>query len=124
MADIKTRGLKDIYRAFKWSIQGLKETFKHESSFRLEVYLFIILIPIAIWLSQEPLQLWMLMGSAFFVLIVEILNSAIEAVVDLVCGEKRHPLAARAKDMGSAAVFMSQLLFGFTWLIVIYNNFF
>ncbi|VAW35492.1 Diacylglycerol kinase [hydrothermal vent metagenome] len=123
MASTERRGLKQIFNAFKWSMQGLYATFKYEASFRLEFYLAIILTPIAIYISQSAMQLLLLLGCVLLVLILEILNSAIEAVVDMVCGEKFHELAKRAKDMGSAAVFLGQMLVVFTWGTVIYINF-
>ena len=124
MSSKERRGPKQIYAAFQWSLQGLIATFKHEASFRLEVYLAIILIPFAFFLGQSPMQLLLLISVLFFVLILEIINSAIEAVVDMVVGEKFHDLAKRAKDMGSAAVFLGQLLVLATWAIVIYQNHF
>lgn len=123
MATTQRRGLKQIINAGKWSMQGLHATFKHEASFRLEVYLAIILIPCAIYLAQSAMQLLLLLACVLLVLIIEIINSAIEAVVDMVCGEKFHELAKRAKDMGSAAVFLGQMLVVFTWATVIYQNY-
>jgi len=121
MPSSERRGIKQIINAAKWSMQGLQATFKHEASFRLEFYLAVILIPLAIFLSQTVLQQWLLISCIIFVLILEILNSAIEAVVDMVCGEKYHDLAKRAKDMGSAAVFLGQMLVLFTWATVLYQ---
>ncbi len=123
MACEQPRGPKQIWMAAKWSLAGLRATFQHEASFRLEFYLFVLLLPTAIWLAKTPLQLWMLIFSMVLVLAMEIINSAIEAVVDLVVGDKQHVLAGRAKDMGSAAVFLCQLLVIFTWLVVIYQNY-
>ncbi len=124
MASKQRRGIKQIYAAFLWSMQGLKASFKHEASFRLEVYLALILTPCAIYLAQSPMQLLLLLSVLLMVLIIEILNSAIEAVVDMVCGEKYHDLAKRAKDMGSAAVFLGQILVVGTWASVVYINYF
>ena len=104
-------------------MQGLKATFKHEASFRLEFYLAVTLLPIAIYISQSAMQLLFLISCMVFVLILEIINSAIEAVVDMVCGEKYHDLAKRAKDMGSAAVFLGQMLVLGTWGTVVYINY-
>ncbi len=118
------RGPREILAAARWSWAGLRATFRHEASFRLEFYLFLILLPTAFWLADNTWQLWMLVSSMVLVLVVEILNSAIEAVVDLVVGEARHELAGRAKDMGSAAVFLCQLLVLFSWALVIRQNFF
>lgn len=124
MADSGFRGPKEIFRAFQWSMKGLKATYQAEASFRMEIYLCIILIPLAIWLAQTPIELILLIGSCLLVLLVEIINSAIEAIVDLVCGEERHQLAGRAKDMGSAAVFMSQVIVVLVWGLILYNNLF
>ena len=124
MASKERRGIKQIISAAKWSMQGLQATFKHESSFRLEFYLVIILTPIALFIAQSAMQLFVLISCMVFVLILEIINSSIEAVVDMVCGEKFHELAKRAKDMGSAAVFLGQLLVVYAWSTVVYINHF
>ena len=123
MASNERRGLKQIVAAGKWSMEGLLATFKHEASFRLEFYLFLILAPTAIYIANSAMQLLLLIACMVFVLILEIINSAIEAVVDMVCGEERHELAKRAKDMGSAAVFLGQMLVVYTWSVVIYENY-
>jgi len=124
MASNERRGIKQIINAGKWSMQGLQATFKHEASFRLEFYLAVILVPVAIYISQSAIQLLLLLSCMVFVLILEIINSAIEAVVDMVCGEKFHELAKRAKDMGSAAVFLGQMLVLMTWGTVVFINYF
>ncbi|WP_232781874.1 diacylglycerol kinase [Marinicella sediminis] len=103
-------------------MQGLKATYVAEASFRMEIYLLVLLTPLGIWLSSSHLDLILLFGSALLVLLTEILNSATEAVVDLVCGEERHELAGRAKDMGSAAVFVSQLIVVLTWGLIAWHN--
>ncbi len=122
MADPGFRGPKQIYQAFQWSMQGLKATYQAEASFRMEVYLFILLLPCAYLLADSHIDMILLVGSALLVLLIEIINSAIEAVVDLVCGEERHKLAGRAKDMGSAAVFMSQMIVVLVWGLIFYHN--
>ena len=124
MASTERRGIKQIINAGKWSMQGLQATYKHEASFRLEFYLAVVLVPVAIYISQSAIQLLLLFSCMVFVLILEIINSAIEAVVDMVCGEKFHELAKRAKDMGSAAVFLGQMLVLFTWATILYINYF
>ena len=96
------------WRAFLWSLQGLRATWAVESSFRLEVYLFVVLAPVATWLGQDGVERALLVGSLLLVLIVEVLNSALEAVVDR-WGPEHHELAGRAKDMGSAAVFLADI---------------
>jgi diacylglycerol kinase (ATP) len=96
------------WQAFLWSMQGLRATWAVESSFRLEVYLFVALAPLATWLGQSGIERALLVGSMLLVLIVEVLNSAVEAVVDR-WGPEHHELAGRAKDMGSAAVFLADI---------------
>ncbi len=123
MPNPNRRGIKDIIKATQWSMQGIRAAIKHEASFRLELKLVLVMTPLAVWLAQSMVQFWMLLTPLLLVLIVEILNSAIEAVVDLVCGEERHELAARAKDMGSAAVFFTLLLTAFSWFVVLYQNY-
>ena len=96
------------WQAFLWSMQGLRATWAVESSFRLEVYLFAVLAPLAVWLGQNGVERAILISSMLLVLVVEVLNSALEAVVDR-WGPEHNELAGRAKDMGSAAVFLSDL---------------
>lgn len=91
--------------ALRWSYQGLRAAWLHESSFRLEVCLFVALAPLALWLGQGPVQQALMIGSLLLVLAVELLNSAIEAVIERY-GPEHHELAGRAKDMGSAAVLL------------------
>lgn len=96
------------WQAFLWSMKGLRATWDVESSFRLEVYLFVVLAPLAIWLGESGIERAILIGSMMIVLVVEVLNSAVEAVVDR-WGPEHNELAGRAKDMGSAAVFLSDI---------------
>lgn len=97
-----------VWRAFQWSMQGLSMTWRLESSFRLEVYLFLLLAPLALWLGENGVERAILVGSLMLVLIVEVVNSAVEAVVDRF-GSEWHEMAKRAKDMGSAAVFLCHM---------------
>lgn len=106
------------WQAFLWSMQGLRATWDVESSFRLEVYLFIVLAPLAFWLGQGGVEQAILVGSMLVVLIVEVLNSAIEAVVDR-WGPELHDLAGRAKDMGSAAVFLADMNVLLCWGVIL-----
>ena len=94
-----------ILKAARWSMQGLQAAWMHESSFRLEVYLFVVLAPTGWWLGQTPVERVLLIGSMLLVLSVELLNSAVEAVIERY-GPEFHELAGRAKDMDSAAVFV------------------
>ncbi len=115
-------GLRRIINAFGYSIKGLRAAFKHESAFRQETALLVILLPIAILLGQNVVDYSILIGSLLLVLIVELLNSAVEAVVDRV-GEEHHELAGRAKDIGSAAVFVSLINVAVIWSMYVYQYF-
>ena len=108
------RGPARMLKAAKWSIQGLVAAWLHESSFRLEVYLFVVLAPLGWWLGQTPVERVLLVGSLLMVLSIELLNSAVEAVIERY-GAEFHELAGRAKDMGSAAVFVLMLNVLLTW---------
>jgi diacylglycerol kinase (ATP) len=99
-------------------MQGLRATWNVESSFRLEVYLFVVLAPLALWLTPVGVERAILIGSMLFVLVIEVLNSAVEAVVDR-AGKEHHELAGRAKDMGSAAVFLSDINVLICWGFVL-----
>lgn len=103
-----------ILKATVWSLQGLAAAWTHESSFRLEVYLFVVLAPLGWWLGGTPVERVLLVGSMLLVMGVELLNSAIEAVIERY-GAEFHELAGRAKDMGSAAVFVLMLNVLLTW---------
>ena len=103
-----------ILKAAKWSMQGLQAAWMHESSFRLEVYLFVVLAPVGWWLGQTPVERVLLIGSMLLVLSIELLNSAIEAVIERY-GPEFHELAGRAKDMGSAAVFVLMMNVLLVW---------
>jgi diacylglycerol kinase (ATP) len=108
------RGPARILKATRWSFQGLRAAWLHESSFRLEVYLFALLGPLGWMLGQTPVERVLLIGSCLLVLSVELLNSAVEAVIERY-GAEFHELAGRAKDMGSAAVFVLMLNVLLTW---------
>jgi diacylglycerol kinase (ATP) len=112
------KGLERLYRAFGWSMSGLKATFVHEAAFRQEFLLCIVLTPLAFYFGKTGVERALLLGSLLLVLIVELLNSAVEAVVDRI-SEDEHELSGRAKDMGSAAVFLSLLNVAVIWLFVL-----
>lgn len=99
------RGPSRILKAAGWSMQGLKAAWLHESSFRLEVCLFVVFGPLGLWLGDTGVERALLAGSLLLVLSIELLNSAVEAVIERY-GPEHHELAGRAKDMGSAAVFV------------------
>jgi diacylglycerol kinase (ATP) len=114
MADQGPRGLSRILAATGYSIKGYKAIWINEEAFRQEVTLSAILIPLGLWLGNDPVEQCLLVGVVVLVLIVELLNSAVEAVVDRVSLEQ-HELAARAKDIGSAAVMTSLFLVVIVW---------
>ncbi len=112
------RGPRRILLATKWSLQGLRFAWLYESSFRLEVYLLAVLGPLGLWLGQTAIERVLLVGSGLLVLSIELLNSAIEAVIERY-GAEHHELAGRAKDMGSAAVFVLMLNVIMTWALIL-----
>jgi diacylglycerol kinase (ATP) len=99
-------------------MQGLRAAWQVESSFRLEIYLFVLLAPLAVWLGTDGIERAILISSMIVVLIVEVLNSAVEAVVDR-WGPEHHVLAGRAKDMGSAAVFLADMNVLVCWGLIL-----
>ncbi|MDH5425318.1 MAG: diacylglycerol kinase [Gammaproteobacteria bacterium] len=123
MAYSGNKGLKRLILATGYSWQGFKAGWKHEEAFRQEVVLAIILIPLALFLNAGSVQTALMIGSVILVLIVEILNSAVEAVVDLVTTEK-HELAGRAKDMGSTAVMLALINVAVVWAVILYALYF
>jgi len=112
------QGITRVIDATGYSWAGLKAAFKNEAAFRQELALFIILTPLALWLGDSGVERALLIGSLFLVLIVELFNSAIEAVVDRFGGEL-HELSGRAKDIGSAAVLVAIINVFVVWLLVI-----
>ena len=112
------RGPSRILKATIWSMQGLRAAWLHESSFRLEVYLFIVLAPLAWWLGDAAVERALLIGSMLLVLSIELLNSAVEAVIERY-GAEHHELAGRAKDMGSAAVFVLMMNVLLCWGLIL-----
>lgn len=112
------RGPGRILKATMWSMQGLKAAWLHESSFRLEVYLLVVLAPLAIWLGQDGVERCLLIGSCLLVLAAELLNSAVEALIERY-GPEYHELAGRAKDMGSAAVFVLMVNVLLCWSFIL-----
>ena len=112
-------GLIRIWNAFRYSLAGLGAALRHEDAFRQECLLALVLVPLALILPSSGLGKAMLVGSVILVLVVELLNSAIEATVDRVSLE-RHLLAKRAKDIGSAAVMLSLLNLALVWVLVLF----
>jgi len=111
-------GLKRVLSATRNSIAGLREALRHEDAFRQELILAAILIPAALWIGAGGVQKALLIGSVLLVLIVELLNSAIEATVDRISFEN-HRLAKRAKDIGSAAVMLALANAALVWGLIV-----
>ena len=114
-------GLRRIINATGYSWLGLKAAYKHESAFRQELWLAIFLIPLGYYLGQDWTDKAALICSVLFVLVVELLNSGIEAVVDRI-GDEPHKLSGRAKDMGSAAVLIALIITAVVWAAVLIQN--
>lgn len=111
-------GFRRILNAFGYSLAGLRAAYQHEDAFRQELYLALILIPLALWLPATHIGKALMIASVLLVLIIELINSAIEATVDRISLEN-HDLAKRAKDIGSAAVFVSLINVLITWVLVL-----
>lgn len=107
-------GFARVVRAARHSVDGLQAAFKSERAFRQEIGLAVVMLPGALWLGRNWLEMALLIGSVLLVLIVELLNSAVEAAIDRISLD-RHDLSKRAKDLASAAVFLSVLLCGGLW---------
>src|SRR4030081_2475068 len=118
---IKPIGITRLLRAFGYSFQGIRHTWREEAAFRQEVTLALVVIPAGLYLGQSGVERALLVSPMLLILVVEILNSAVEAVEDR-SGRGRHPLAGMAKDMGSAAVMLSFILLGTVWLLVLSDH--
>ena len=114
-------GLTRIIKAAGYSWKGLRAAWLHEAAFRQEALAAIAAIVIVCWLDLDMISRILMIGVVVLVIIVEIINSAIEAVVDRI-GQEHHPLAGRAKDMGSAAVLISILLALFVWIALLWTH--
>jgi diacylglycerol kinase (EC 2.7.1.107) len=123
MASTVPRGPRQIYIAFGWSMKGLKACFQYEASFRAEVFNALVVIPLGLWLGHGAVEKIILITFPMLVLAMELLNSAIEAVVDKVSPEF-HELAGRAKDMGSASVFLMMVMVVVSWALILVPRFF
>ncbi len=117
----KPRGLRHVLRAFGNTWLGLVGAWREEEAFRQECLLAAIVIPAGIWLGGSGIARALLVGPMLLILIVELLNSAIEAAVDRI-GAERHELSGLAKDLGSAAVFVSFVLLAATWALVLFDR--
>ena len=118
---LKPTGFTRMFRAFGASMKGFTGAFREEAAFRQELALAVVVIPLGLWLGQNGIERVLLIAPMFIVLIVELINSAIEATVDRISME-RHVLAGLAKDIGSAAVLGAFLLLGVTWALVLLDH--
>ena len=121
MGKPSTTGIQRIINATGYSWLGLKAAFKHEAAFRQELAVCVFLIPASFWIGQTGLERALLIGCLLLVLIVELMNSAIEAIVDRI-GSEHHELSGRAKDIGSAAVLISLINVLLVWGLVMLDN--
>ena len=115
------RGLERLVAATGFSVAGIRAAWRSEEAFRLEMLAAIVMLPLAFWLGADAVQRSLLFGTVLIVLIVELLNTAVEYTIDRI-GTDHHKLSGHAKDMGSAAVLISLLLCGLTWSSVIWER--
>lgn len=118
----KNTGFRRLYNATRYTFFGFVSAWKNEEAFRQEIFILLILFPLGIWLGESASQRVILIGSWFIVIITELINSAIEAVVDRI-GTEYHKLSGQAKDMASAAVFVSIIFVIMTWSVVLLDRF-
>ncbi|HPY42026.1 MAG TPA: diacylglycerol kinase [Thiolinea sp.] len=119
MASSGNTGIKRLIKAGQYSWQGVCAAYRNEEAFRQEVWILALAVPLALWFGEGGLEKALLIGSVFLLLIVELLNSAVEAVVDRI-GPEQHELAGRAKDMGSAAVTIAIINALVLWLVMLF----
>ena len=111
-------GIRRIISAFRFSIQGLKSCYQSVTAFKQEVWAAILLVPLSFWVTTVSIERVLLILPIFIVLIIELINTAVESLVDRV-GNEYHELSGKAKDLGSAAVWLSLLLVILTWSIIL-----
>ncbi len=116
------KGWPRLKAAWFNSVNGLGDVWRNEEAFRIEAIAFLASIPFAIWIGETPFRISILLGSVLLILIVEVLNTAVEAVVDRI-GPERHELSRIAKDLGSLAVLLASLLAGIIWIAAAYERF-
>jgi diacylglycerol kinase (ATP) len=117
----KPTGISRLIRSFGYSFQGFRLAWREEAAFRQEITLSVVVIPAGLYFGNSGIERALLVMPMLLILVVEFLNSALEAVVDR-SGTERHPLAGMAKDMGSAAVLLSFVLLGTVWLLILSDH--
>jgi diacylglycerol kinase (ATP) len=115
-------GIRRLIAATGYSIKGFRAAWQNEEAFRTEVLLCLVLVPLAFWLGQNPVEQLLLLGSLIFVIAAELGNTAIESIVDRISAEQ-HPLSGQAKDLGSAIVLVSNLTVLLVWGMLAYQRF-
>ena len=115
-----SRNLAHLLWATRYSISGLRTAWRHEQAFRQEAAVLIVLAPVALWLGKDAVERALLLGSWLIVIIVELINTAIESAIDRI-GPERHELAGRAKDLGSAGVFCAIALAVVVWILILFG---
>ena len=123
MSDGTNRGFKRLVNAFYYSLSGFKAAWKNEEAFRQEILAGIVMVPAGLFLGTTGTQRAILILSYFIIPLVELLNTAVEATVDRV-GMEKHELSGRAKDLGSASVFLSICIAVIVWLLIVWDRFF
>lgn len=118
MAGSGRRGVSRLLHAFRHAFRGLAAALRHELAFRVEVVTAIVAVPVALWVGESGLERALLVAVVGLVPLVELVNAAIEATVDRI-GPEVHPLSARAKDLGAAALLVSLAIAGAVWLLVL-----
>ncbi len=121
MAEAKDTILEHILKAFIWSMAGIKAAWKNEQAFRWEATIVLLMMPVGLWLGRTAVERALLVACSMSVLITELLNSAVEAVVDRI-GPERHELSKRAKDLGSAAALISMITAAVVWGLIAYER--
>ena len=122
MGEAKDTIIVHILNAFIWSMAGIKAAWKNEQAFRWEAAIVLLMMPVGLWIGRTAVEWALLIASAMSILITELLNSAVEAVVDRI-GPERHELSKRAKDLGSAAAFISMITAAVVWGLIAYERF-
>jgi len=122
MEEAKDTILAHIIKAVIWSMAGIKAAWKNEQAFRWEATIVLLMMPVGLWLGRTAVERALLIASSMSILIIELLNSAVEAVVDRI-GPERHELSKRAKDLGSAAAFISMITAAVVWGLIAYERF-
>ena len=122
MGEAKDTIIAHILKALIWSMAGIKAAWKNEQAFRWEAAIVLLMMPVGLWLGRTAVERALLIASSMSILITELLNSAVEAVVDRI-GPERHELSKRAKDLGSAAAFISMITAAVVWGLIAYERF-